>query len=352
MVFNYTQNHAFTTVFRTRMLPTWGKVLVRAGQEVKADDVIAIANTSPQHFMVNVARGLGLTVGECKKCIKRQVGDSIKKGSIIAERGNSSRVVRAPDDGTILSIEKGIVLLQSNKNTYELKAGFPGFVDRVLAEQGVTIESTGAYVQGIWGNGKQGSGSLTSFTSSPHEALTRKNMRSKGGNIISFAAYCDNPNVFDHAADKGWKGMIFGSLPSKFIPQISDLPFPVLITEGFGTGPINSYTYELLNSHLGRETSINAITRMPDSKERPELLIPAASDALRPDQYDIGSDLEIGTRVKIIRGKYLGTACEIAEKYVGEMTIFPNGTRSKSVVVNLPNSERKVFPLANIDVFM
>jgi len=352
MVFNYTQNQALTTVYRIRLLPTWGKVLVRAGQAVDADDVVAIANTYPEHFMVNVAQGLGLTIDECKKCVKRQVGDSIKKGSIIAERGNSRRVVRAPNDGTILSIEKGIVLLQSNDKIYELKAGFPGFVDRIMVEQGVIIESTGAFVQGVWGNGQHGSGTLTSFTSSPHEALTRKKMKNKSDNIISFAAYCDNLNVFDHAVDKGWKGMIFGSLPSNFVPHISDLPFPVLLTEGFGKGPINSYTYELLNSHLGRNITIDAIKPLTYSKDKPELFIPTVSDNIRPDSLDGKLELEVGSRVKIIRGKYLGTAGVIAEKNIGEISIFPNGIKSRSVAVTMPNAEKMVFPLANIDVFM
>ncbi len=352
MIVNFTQNQALTTVRKVRLLPTWGKVLARVGQKVEADEVVAVSNSYPQHYLINIAKGLGCSVEECDGFLKRNIGDKIKNGSTIAKHGSSGRIIRAPNVGTILSIENGIVLLQSNSKVFELKAGFPGIVSEVMSDQGVTIESIGAYVQGVWGNGKHNSGSLVSFTSSPEEPLTTAIVKNKHNNIVSFAAWCEDPALFDLAIEKEWKGMIFGSLPAKLILQINKLPFPVLLTEGFGKVPINTFTYELLASHLGRSISIDALKPSSRSIERPDFFIKTRNDEIKPNPFEQENVLEIGSRVRILQGKYLGVTGTIAENIVTDLTLFPNNIKSQSVLVNLPDSNKVAFPLANIDVFM
>ncbi len=352
MIVNFTRNQALTTVSRVRLLPTWGKVLARVGQTVEADDIVAVANTYPQHHMLNISRGLGVSIENSQACVKRQIGDSIKEGSILAERGKSGRVVRAPKDGTILSNKNGIVLLQSNSKVYKLKAGFPGIISKVMMDQGVIIESAGAFVQGVWGNGNQASGSLTTFTSSPKEPLSIDLINNDRNSVVSFAAFCIDPAVFDFAEENNWKGMIVGSLPAKLVPRVMKLPFPVMILEGFGKVPINTYTYELLNSYLGRNISVDAVKISSNSKERPEFFIPAANDDIKPNHLNEEIDLKIGSKVRIKRGRYFGATGIIAENINEEKTLFPSGARSETVVIKLPDDEKTVFPLANIDVFM
>ena len=351
MIINFTHNQALTTIQRIRLLPTWGKVLVRTGQEVDTHEIVAVANSHPKHYKINVAHGLGTSGKENKSFIKRDIGEFVKSGSIIAERKKSGRIIRSPSDGTIVSIDDGIVLLQSNNKMFELKAGFPGLIKKVLIDHGVVIESTGAYYQGVWGNGKFNIGSLTSFTSSPEEPLSLEKMKNQHNNIVSFAAWCNDPAVFEYADKHKWKGMIFGSLPAKLIPVIRKLPFPVLLTEGFGNIPINSFTYDLLNSHLGRNISVDAIKGSCFSKDRPEFFIPAAN-GIKSVTFKDELNMEIGNKVRILKGKYFGYTGTIADNNIEEMTKFPNGNRSQSILVNLPDDEKVVFPLANIDVFV
>ena len=45
---------------RQRFLPVAGTVLVRAGQDVKADDVIARADINAEHITLDIERGLGV----------------------------------------------------------------------------------------------------------------------------------------------------------------------------------------------------------------------------------------------------------------------------------------------------
>ena len=346
MIANFTQNRALTAVSRTRLLPIWGKILVRTGQEVEADDNLAIANAHPQHHLINIAHSLNCSVEESESYLKRKIGEIIKEGSILAETKNSKRSVRSPAIGTILSFENGIVLLQSNTKVYQLKAGFPGTVTKVIGNEGVIVESTGLYAQGAWSNGLEGGGSLTTFSDSIDESLSMDNLKAQHNDIVSVAAWCDDPKVFEHALENNWKGMIFGSLPSNLIPQVSELSFPVLLTEGFGKTSINSYTADLLNSQIGRNISIGV------NDNRPDLFIAPADKTDQPDSLDEQSTLEIGTKVRILKGKYFGITGTIVENNIIENNQYPNQVRSKSIMIKLPDDEKVVFPLANIDVFM
>ena len=50
-----------TMIRRERTMPVPGKVLVRAGQEVGPTDVIVESNLRPEHILLDVARGLGVS---------------------------------------------------------------------------------------------------------------------------------------------------------------------------------------------------------------------------------------------------------------------------------------------------
>lgn len=275
MITKSPHNQTLTTVYKTRLLPTWGKVLVRVGQEVDATEAVAEAKTNLQHSLINIAYGLGVSIDKCEEYIKRDIGDNVNEGSIIAERGKSGRIVRAPRDGVIISIDNGVILLQSNNEITKLKAGFPGKVEKLITSKGVIVSSTGYYIEGTWGNGNINTGLLPSITTSHKEPLEMDMLKSEHQNIVSFAAWCDDPSIFKFAIDNDWKGMIFGSLPAKYIPILIELPFPVLLLEGFGKVSIDSKTFELLNSNLGKNISVDAIPNLDVVNNKTGFFIPS-----------------------------------------------------------------------------
>ena len=274
MTMNSPQIQALTTVLKTRLLPTWGKVLIRVGQEVDANEIIAESKSDLQHSLINIAFGLGVSIEKSDDFIKRKTGDEIKEGSILAERGKSGRIVRAPRDGVIISIDNGIILMRSNNEITKLKAGFPGKVEKLITGKGAIISSKGTYVEGAWGNGNINTGLLTSITSSPEEPLKMDMLKSEHQNIVSFAAWCDDPLIFNFANDNDWKGMIFGSLPAKYIPLLTKLPFPILLLDGFGKQPMDLNTFELLNSKSGNNISVDAISNSDANNDKTCFFIP------------------------------------------------------------------------------
>src|SRR5512135_947565 len=92
-----------TLIQRKRLLPATGKILTRKGAKVTAAEVIGEANLTPDHLLLDVARGLGVSPSEADKNIKKQQGEDVAVGDVIAETaGLVRRVVRAPQPGQVV----------------------------------------------------------------------------------------------------------------------------------------------------------------------------------------------------------------------------------------------------------
>ncbi|MFQ5615290.1 MAG: hypothetical protein ACE5GO_02380, partial [Anaerolineales bacterium] len=147
--------------------------MVRAGQNVRATDVIATANTTPKHYMLNVARGLGVSEDDAEKYIERMLNDEVAEGDVIATRSRfGKRIVRSPVNGTIELITAGQMLIEVKTEPYQLKAGIPGVVAELIHGRGAVIKTTGALIQGVWGNGQVDLGLMNVLAESPDHVLS------------------------------------------------------------------------------------------------------------------------------------------------------------------------------------
>jgi hypothetical protein len=50
---------------------------------------------------------------------------------------------------------------------------------------------------------------------------------------------------------------VLGGLSPELVPQVEQLPFPVVVTEGIGTMPMSEPVFQLLQTNDGREASIS-----------------------------------------------------------------------------------------------
>jgi hypothetical protein len=125
-----------THIQRTRRLPADGRVLVRTNQKVTTTDVIAESHQEGKHVLVNVRRALGLpSTKDTESLIERKVGEKVQKGDVLATAGRFlPKVVRSPEDGEIVAINNGQVLLEVDSKVFQLKAGFSGNVVEVLPD--------------------------------------------------------------------------------------------------------------------------------------------------------------------------------------------------------------------------
>ena len=64
----------------------------------------------------------------------------------------------------------------------------------------------------------------------------------------------DDAKALHQATEIPIRGLVCGSMASELIPIALRMPYPILVTEGFGAIPMNSATYDLAQ-HKRREGS-------------------------------------------------------------------------------------------------
>lgn len=345
-----------TNIRRKRLLPMAGEVAVRKGQTVRATDVVATAYPAPRHYMLNVARGLGITEEQTEQYIERFLGNEIHEGDIIASRGKiGKRIVRAPVDGTIVFVAGGQVLIRRMAEPFELKAGYPGTVAELIHERGVIMSATGALVQGLWGNGKINSGPLTVLASSPNEELTAGKLTESLKGAVALAGTCNQGNVLKAGADIRLRGLILSSLSPELLPMALAAPYPILITEGFGNLGYSPAAYKLLSTNQKRLTTVNAEPFDQNLDTRPEVFIAIdaadLSDAEMPPEAAV---LAPEQRVRITRAPYQGKTGRLIALLPG-LTIFPNGLRASAAHIQFETDDpaqasEATVPLANLEI--
>jgi hypothetical protein len=315
---------------------------------VVADEVIAITDAFANHISIDLERGLGVQKGKIAQYLKRKVGDEVSEGAVIASRsGIIGRSIRAPRAGKLVTVGGGQVLLQVSQKPYELKAGIPGTVIQVEADYGAIIQTTGAWVQGVWGNGKVSTGSLALAVEQPDQAVTTKDLDPAERGLILLAGYCIDPKVLEEFAKYKMRGLILGSMSTRLIPVAMRMPYPIMVLDGFGTMGINLTAFRLLSTNIEREISMNAAVFNRQTGQRPEIVIPMKGQGAPPVPMDLQT-VSVGQQVHILRAPYHGKVGTI-ERMVGTIR-FPNGLRVEAAEISIGEKEKALVPLANLEI--
>ena len=338
-----------TSIRRERVMPVPGRVLVRQGQKVQPHDIIAEAILAPEHLLLNVARSLGVSSKNVQSLIQREVGEQVVEGDLIAGPvGITRKVLRAPVSGRIALIRAGKVLFEVEKPPNQLQSGMAGIVTDLVADRGAVIETTGALVQGIWGNGRMDFGLLQNNLEAPDGKLTSEQLDVSLRGTVVLGGYCDDPEALRNAANIPLKGLILSSMSASLVPLAKKIPIPIILLRGFGFRPLDSASYRLLTSNGNREVVVNAVPFDRFSGTRPEIFIPLSTqdEPSHPPETEI---YEIGQKVRLANSfspHSIGTIEYITDKPV----LLPSGLQSLSAHVNLENQETVIMPLANLEI--
>ena len=338
-----------TTIRRQRLLPVPGSINVRVNEKVQASDVVAQAEVEARHYFLDIARGLGVSASEAPRHIRCQIGERVEAGDVIAGPvGLTRRTVRAPAEGRVAVIQAGKVLLETRGELFQLKAGFPGVVIGTDGTQSVTIETTGALVQGVWGNGVQEYGVMRVVGDSPSETLQTNQLDVNLRGAVLVAGMCDHSAPLHQATELSVRGVILGSMPSDLIPITRRLPYPVLLTEGFGQRSMNSVAFGIFTSNVGREVAVDAGGALPQPGERPEAVIPLpASRAVSlPDEVIA---IKQGVRVRILKPPYSGQV-GVVKQVLKNIVSYPSGIRSRSIEVEIEGAGSANVPIENVEI--
>lgn len=343
-----------TRVMRERLLPRAGEATVNPGDRVEPVDVVARTAVPISPRVVNIAQLFKVPSRRAKSLLLKKVGDSFVKDEVLARKRDlfgRSLVCRAPSPGRLLAEHNGEVLLEMAPTLLELQANIKGIVANV-SRFGVVLHTVGALVQGAWGNGKERHGVLKLLGAVREQPLTADLLDvSCLGTMVVVGGSID-PEGLKAAETQQVRGVIAGSMPATLRAQALAMPFPVMITEGFGTAAMTVPAYELMQTYNGREAMLRAVSQTRWGTQRPEVVVPLMTrDATGSDTPPPYASLRKDAVVRICAGDYVGQTARVVSERPQSRT-FESGVRARAVEVEVAEGETVWVPINNLEAVL
>lgn len=354
-------------VRKERRLPLKGEVLVKKGDIVKADDIVARTELPGDVERLNFAGKLGVTPKESLAFLKAEIGAEIKTDQIIAESkgffGLFKSTIRSPIDGTLEALSEitGMMTLRKPPKPVEVDAYIDGKVVEVIENEGVIIEAPATFIQGIFGICGEVKGEIVIAAPSPDYVLTAEDIKPEFSGKIIIGGSLVTAEVLKKCVSTGVLGIIVGGMDDKDLKDFlgeeigvaitghEEKSTTVVITEGFGRMTMASKTFEVLKKNAGKRASINGATQIRAGVLRPELIVTYNTDEKVELSKHSEMGMEIGSLVRIIRQPFFGA--------IGKVSALPHQlqdieTEAKVRVLEFQFDDgRKVtLPRANVEL--
>ena len=336
------------TIQQERLLPVNGEVTTRVGQEISPVQVVARTAQERDFRILPVSDELRISPSNLKKHLLVKPGDTVESGMVLAQsKGLRKREFTSPVDGVVYEIRNGRVIVQYSTGWIELRAMIEGRIANLIPNRGVIIELFGTRIQAIWSSNKENFGKIKTLANSGDGVLTSFHLNDELADQIIVIGRVESPEVLEKAEKTGIRGLITGSIPAELIPAVKQMPFPVLITEGFGRQPMSPPILQLLQQGNGRLASLFGKQR-DRQNNRPEIIIPQKSKTLQSPPTEQPS-LTIGQYARILRAPYASQVGEIIRIYnnIQKTTI---GISAPGADVKLLNGQIVFVPFANLDI--
>jgi hypothetical protein len=359
-----------------RRLPYAGEVLVRQGQRVEPEEVVARAFVPSTPQIVNLARALTIAPALVERAMVREVGNKVAQGEVLARSSRvGGRTCISPVSGKIEAVdsETGYVTISPDPTVFELQATVRGLVMEVIPNQGVRIETPAAQVYGAFGFGSERSGVLRLLVTDPSEPIRPEMIDARsayaiiiGGNGITAAALRravqeQVRGVIVGGADEaelraflGWPsigdwriGQGTWQLPGSAVGQQNDLT--LVVTEGFGGQPMSVPLFDLLAAHDRQEALIEGRTRLRGPMQRPRVVIPLSSRTAGVQLEPPRPQLRPGASVRLLDSAHLGQVGQVRAVSSAPRRL-PSRVRALTVEIGLEDGGSLLLPRTDVEV--
>ena len=356
------------TIFKKeRILPLKGNVLVKSGDQLSPDTIVASTNLPGNVQMLKVSNILNIDPKDVVEALQVKEGLEVKKGDIIAETsgifGMFKSSVESPVDGTIESISQstGRVVVREAPIPVEVDAYVSGVVDEVVENEGIVLKSNAAFIQGIFGIAGEKRGDLLLVSSGPGEELTADQITAEmkgkiliGGSFLSLEAYKKALSVqvagivvggFNYYDLKAVLGYNLGVA----ITGTEKLNTALIVTEGYGSIPMSESTFSLLKENDGKAASINGATQIRAGVIRPEIVIPIDNYNKEDDSKSkVPEGIQEGSIVRVIRSPNFGKIGKVIS-LPSELNKMESETMVRVAEINI-DGKNILIPRANLEM--
>ncbi len=352
-----------------RLLPIAGEVLVKEGDTVAAQDIVAETFMPGEITPVNIANLLSLPPGDVVECMLKKQGDPIQVGDAIARTrgifGLFKNTCTARVAGTLESISSvtGQVMIRGEPEPVQVQAYLSGEVKKVLPGEGVEIETDVSFVQGIFGVGGETYGRIVMACDSHEQELTAELIKPVMKDCVVVGGARMTDAAIERAREIGAAAVVSGGMDDEDLRDFlgydlgvaitgsEDVGITLIITEGFGEIAMSERTFGLLSSRVGADASVNGATQIRAGVMRPEILIPLTAEHRARARQQVRTDGQLvpGRPVRIIRDPYFGLIGAVGN-LPPEPQVLDSGSRARVLEVKLDSGDSVVIPRANVEL--
>jgi len=358
-----------TTLRKRRTLPLRGQVLVKVGDRVQAETVVARTELPGKVHSVNIVNRLGIDPADIREFMLKKEDDPIQANEPLAETKPFIKwlktVVASPITGTVetVSAVTGQVLLREPPRPVEVAAYVDGAVVETMEGEGVVVETDATLIQGIFGVGGEAVGEIEFAVDSPSEPLRPDALNERlRGKIIVCGSYI-TADALKRAVQLGLRGVIVGGLDDRDLRDLlgyeqgvaitgsENIGIVVVLTEGFGNIAIAQRTFDLLKARKGARASMSGATQIRAGVVRPEIVIPAQDSGVHrlADAAVAATGMKEGGPVRIIRHPHFGALGKVV-RLPHQPVPIETEARVRVVDVQLPDGKVLTIPRANVEV--
>ena len=356
-----------SVVEKVRRLPIKGKVVKSIGDKLLPDEVVATTDLPGNVRIIKVASILSIGPSDIFDSLKVKIGEKVKKGDLIAQTegifGFFKSEVFSPIDGSIESISDvtGQLILREKPIPVEVDAYMSGIVKNIIPEEGVTIQTNAAFIQGIFGIGGEARGDIKVLVKNREEELSSELINEThqgkiivGGSFISI-------NTFKKAMSLKVAGVVVGGFNYYDLEEIlgytlgvaitgsEEIETSLIVTEGYGNIKMSKRTFDLLSDYNKKFASINGATQIRAGVIRPEIVIPLKEKNLKRDPLSSTSQgIQKGSLVRVIRAPHFGSMGKVVE-LPPELQKMESETMVRVAIIKIDN-EKLIIPRSNLEM--
>jgi len=309
----------------------WGRILIRED-----------ARSANPTLVVNAAKDLDIWPATLKAYTRVREGDEVRQGQILAASpGHMQRLdySYAPAPGFVEKIctRTGTITITRPIRENIVDAYVDGEVSELVYDRGATVQTIGAYIQGVYGIGSETYGELYLGVSDAQQSLAAEDITDDlEGRVIVAGAHL-SLDAMKRGLQVGVAGFIAGGADQiDFVSLLGkdlgvgitgqeEIPITIVLTEGFGKMAISQRVFDILSKHNNRRVSINGATQVRAGAIRPEIIIPLrvapGQEPQSIEEFRRTASIEAGARVRVVAQPYLGLWGDLIEANAGSKKI-------------------------------
>jgi len=354
-------------VRKERRLPLKGDVLVKKGDILNANDIVAKTALPGDVERINLAGKLGVTPKEAFNYLKIKIGDTIKKEDIIAESkgffGLFKSLIKSPIEGTFEALSEitGMMTLRKPPKPVEMDAYINGKIIDIIEGEGVIIESPATFIQGIFGIGGEVKGEVKVVAQSPDYIMTLDDITDDLKDKIIIGGSLVTADVLKKCVEVKAAGVIVGGIDDKDLKDFlgeeigvaitgnEEKGITLIITEGFGQMSMADKTFAILKKNNGKMASINGATQIRAGVLRPEFIVTYEIDKKIEESKHSEIGMDIGSIVRIIREPHFGAIGKVSA-LPPQLQIIETEAKVRVLEFEFDDGKKVILPRTNVEL--